>query len=223
LDSHLPSALAFLKAESEWDGPMFMYAAAVTVCSEIHPWCGPYHFSSRGLRGDRAVTVKKCDNSTISLEFSSTGKSTMKISIKNLQQESFQVEIAPTSTVSFFSANHAFQQNSFPLAGQGAETENREGQGRPRIQSGAAEINLFRYENPVEKSTLSLISLSSLIGKILEDSSQISSLNIDEKKFIVCLVTKAKDAPPLDVTPSDPTDVPVPEPVAEEPTETPRR
>jgi hypothetical protein len=91
--------LAFLKAESEWDGPMFMYAA-VTVCSEIHPWCGPYHFSSRGLRGDRAVTVKKCDNSTISLEFSSTGKSTMKISIKNLQQESFQVEIAPTSTVS---------------------------------------------------------------------------------------------------------------------------
>jgi hypothetical protein len=58
----------------------------------------------------------------------------------------------------------------------------------------------------------------------LEDSSQISSLNIDEKKFIVCLVTKAKDAPPLDVTPSDPTDVPVPvDPVADEPSETPTR
>lgn len=61
-----------------------------------------------------------------------------------------------------------------------------------------------------------------IAGKILEDSSQISTLNIDEKKFIVCLVTKAKDEPPLDVTPSDPTDVPVPVP-AEEPTETPRR
>jgi hypothetical protein len=24
--------------ESEWDGPMFMYAVALL---EIHPWCGP--------------------------------------------------------------------------------------------------------------------------------------------------------------------------------------
>jgi hypothetical protein len=55
----------------------------------------------------------------------------------------------------------------------------------------------------------------------LEDGVVLSTLNIDEKKFIVCLVTKPKDAP-LDVTPADPTDVPAPAETAQ-PEPAPRR
>jgi UV excision repair protein RAD23 len=43
-----------------------------------------------------------------------------------------------------------------------------------------------------------------LAGKILTDESSVSELDIDDKKFIVCLVTKPKAAP-LSVVPSDPT------------------
>ena len=46
---------------------------------------------------------------------------------------------------------------------------------------------------------------TSLIGKILDDSSVISDHGIDEKKFIVIMVTKPKVTEPATKTPADPT------------------
>ncbi|XP_059469051.1 UV excision repair protein RAD23 homolog A-like [Neocloeon triangulifer] len=96
----------------------------------------------------------------------------MKVTIKNLQQESFLVEIAATNTVK---------------------------QLKEKIEK---EKGAHEYQASRQKLIYS--------GKILEDSDVIGSLNIDEKKFVVCLVAKPKDAP-LHVTPSDPTDVPTEE------------
>ncbi|CAB3365704.1 Hypothetical predicted protein [Cloeon dipterum] len=92
----------------------------------------------------------------------------MKVTVKNLQQETFQIEIAATSTVK---------------------------QLKEKIEK---EKGAHQYNATMQKLIYS--------GKILEDPSLISSLNIDEKKFIVCLVTKPKEAP-LDVTPADPREI----------------
>lgn len=50
-------------------------------------------------------------------------------------------------------------------------------------------------------------------GKILTDESPISEYNIDEKKFIVVMVSKPKSAPAPNTGPADPTAPPAqPEP-----------
>ncbi|KAK7870521.1 hypothetical protein R5R35_002923 [Gryllus longicercus] len=92
----------------------------------------------------------------------------MLVTLKNLQQQTFQVEIEASQTVKSLKEKIEAQ--------KGKEY--------------AAENQRLIYA-----------------GKILTDESALSEYNIDEKKFIVVMVTKPKSAPAPYTGPSDPTNI----------------
>ncbi|XP_054276375.1 UV excision repair protein RAD23 homolog B isoform X2 [Macrosteles quadrilineatus] len=98
----------------------------------------------------------------------------MLITLKNLQQQTFQVDIDPSQTIKDL---------------------------KERIQAEKGK------DYPAANQRLIYA------GKILTDESPISEYNIDEKKFIVVMVSKPKSAPTPSTGPADPTAPPAqPEP-----------
>jgi len=98
----------------------------------------------------------------------------MLITLKNLQQQTFQVDIDPSQTIKDL---------------------------KERIQAEKGK------DYPAANQRLIYA------GKILTDESPISEYNIDEKKFIVVMVSKPKSAPAASTGPADPTAPPAqPEP-----------
>lgn len=114
----------------------------------------------------------------------------MKITLKNLQQQTFIIDIEPSKTVCniFFKQKRIIYNPS--IVGQRIKTENRAREGQ-RLSFRQPETDLCRLicatffschdESPI-----------SLVGKILTDETALSEYNIDEKKFIVVMVTKPK-------------------------------